>query len=126
MVEDGYDRRVAHRKESGLVQDSGAQQFHGTHPECWQSLMDVDGTAGNKNADELALAGHHTEAHAGITADLLDFAKGILAEIFVPLERCLRFGTCEGCVGEPRLRHLRPAMEPTTIAKNNSWGWMWQ
>ena len=126
VVEDGYDRRVAHREESGLVQDSGAQQFHGPHPECWQSLMDVDGAAGNKNADELALAGHHTEAHAGIFADLLDFAKGILARIFVPLERCLLFGTCEGCVGEPRLRHLRPAMEPTTIAKNNSWGWMWQ
>ena len=81
--------------------------------------MNVEGAAGNRNADELALAGHHTGAHAGIIADLLDFAKGILAKIFVPLERCLRFGTCEG-VGEPRLRHLRPAMEPTTIAKNNS------
>ena len=57
------------------MQDSGAQQFHGPHPECWQSLMDVDGAAGNKNADELALAGHHTEAHAGIFADLLDFAR---------------------------------------------------
>ena len=75
VVEDGYDRRAAHMKEIGLVQDSGAQQFHGPHPECWQSLMDVDGAAGNKNADELASAGHHTEAHAGIFADLLDFAR---------------------------------------------------
>ena len=33
-------------------------------------------------------------------------------------KRCLRFGTCEEHVGEPHLRHFRPAIEPTTILEN--------
>ena len=99
------------------MQDSGAQQFHEPHPECWQSLMDVEGAAGNRNADELALAGHHTGAHTGVL-QICWTLSGNIGRVFVPLDRCLRFGTCEGCVGEPRLRHFRPAMEPTTISKN--------
>ena len=61
------------------MQDSGAQQFHEPHPECWQSLMDVEGAAGNRNADELALAGHHTGAHTGVL-QICWTCQGILAE----------------------------------------------
>ena len=127
MVEDGYDRRVAHRKESGLVQDSGAQQFHGPHPECWQSLMDVDGAAGNKNADELALAGHHAEAHAGIFTDLLDFAKEILTKYSYQLERDLSENLASATSGQPG--NLQPSRRITAEVGCGSSGcrlsWPW-
>ena len=82
-------------------------------------FKELEEAAGNRNADAMELVGYYTGAPAGILQNCLGFAQGSIGQsIRTAGKRCLRFGTCEECVGEPRLRHLRPAIGPTTISKN--------
>ena len=100
-------------------------------------LKEVKGAAGNRNADELVLVGYYTGAPAGITAELLGLRpRAHWPKYSYYWKRCPLFGTCEECVGEPRLRYFSPAIGPTTISKNeqlrldaaamvvgSSWSW---
>ena len=100
-------------------------------------LKEVKGAAGNRNADELVLVGYYTGAPAGITAELLGLRpRAHWPKYSYYWKRCLLFGTCEECVGEPRLRYFSPAIGPTTILKDeqlrldaaamvvgSSWSW---
>ena len=82
-------------------------------------LKEVESAAGNRNADELEVDGYYTGAPAGITAELLGLRpREHWPEHSYCWKKCLPFVIYEECVGEPRLRHFRPAVEPTTISKN--------
>ena len=90
-------------------------------------FKEVGGAAGNRNAGEMELAWYYTGAPAGITAKLFGLRpRQCWPKYSYCWKRCLRFGTCEEYVGEPCLRHLRPAIGPTTISQNEQLDWMRQ
>ena len=85
------------------------------------------GAAGNRNAGEMELAWYYTGAPAGITAKLFGLRpRQCWPKYSYCWKRCLRFGTCEEYVGKSCLRHLRPAIGPTTISQSEQRDWMRQ
>ncbi len=116
---DTTDMSSTTREESELAQESGAQHFHEPHPEFWQPIQGIGRSSREQDCrrDGVGWVLHRRSCRN--TAELL----GLRPREYWPKysycwKRCLHFGTCEECVGEPRLRHLRPAIGPTTISKN--------
>ena len=130
MAKDGYDIHVVHtRKENGLVQDNGTQQFHGPHPEGWQPTQ---GSERSSREQECRRAGVgwvlHRRPCRSDCRTAWTSPKGSLAKVFVLLE--------EERVGELHLCYFSPAIGPTTMSKNeqlrldaaamvvgSSWSW---
>ena len=89
---DTTDMSSTTRKESGLVQDSGAQKFHGPHPECWQPTQ---GSGRSSREQECRRAGVGWVLHRRSCRDNCRTAwtspKGVLAKVFVLLEEVPSF-----------------------------------